>query len=285
MSPPISLMLAALLLLTPTSTLAKLSLGATALNFGVCASQTVTNSGPTVIRGSLGLTPGSSISGFPPGTATKIEIGSAAAIECKDQAANTYATCVGLPTDVDLSGQPLGGRTLFPGVYNFATTASLDGQLKLDAKSNPDGQFIFKIGTSFSTAASSKAVLKRVAMSFSAWVAAPRLGLIINSWGLSLRIPVCLSLRGPVLLGVYMHSMARSRCWGMISRRRAAVLGLPERTKLRFSSIFSFSFLLSSSTLEEEIMFLLRKGQLYHGMTLKIVCVVRVTPQGTSLLN
>lgn len=121
-------------------------------------------------------------------------------------------------------------------------------------------------------------------MSFSAWVAAPRLGLIITSWGLSLRIPVSLSLRGPVLLGVYMHSMARSRCWKMISRRRAAVLGLPERTRLRFSSIFSFS-LLSSSTLEEEIMFLLRKGQLYHGMTLKIVCVVKVTPQGTSLLN
>lgn len=156
-------MLAALLLLTPTSTLAKLSLGATALNFGVCASQTVTNSGPTVIRGSLGLTPGSSISGFPPGTATKREIGSAAAIECKDQAANTYATCVGLPTDVDLSGQPLGGRTLFPGVYNFATTASLNGQLKLDAKSNPDGQFVFKIGTSLSTAASSKVVLASLA--------------------------------------------------------------------------------------------------------------------------
>lgn len=159
MSPPTFLMLAALLLLTPISTLAQLSLGATTVKFGVCAAQTVTNSGPTVINGFLGLTPGSSTTGFPPGTATKIEIGSAAAIECKAQAANTYATCVGLPTDVDLSGQPLGGRTLFPGVYNFDTTAALNGELKLDARLNPKGQFIFKIGSGLTTAAVSKVVL------------------------------------------------------------------------------------------------------------------------------
>lgn len=163
MSTTTSLILAALLLLTPTSTLAKLSLGATSLKFGVCAAQTVTNSGPTVISGSLGLTPGTSITGFPPGTASSIEIGSAAAIECKDQAAKTYATCVGLPTGVDLSGQPLGGRTLFPGVYNYATTASLDGELKLDAILNPNAQWIIKIGTSFSTAASSKVALTNLA--------------------------------------------------------------------------------------------------------------------------
>lgn len=159
MSPPTFLILAALLLLTPTSTLAKLSLGATTVKFGVCAAQTVTNSGPTVVNGSLGLTPGSSITGFPPGTATKIEIGSAAAIECKAQAANTYASCVGLPTNFDLSGQPLGGRTLVPGVYNFDTTASLNGELKLDAGLNPNGQFIFKVGSGFTTAALSKVVL------------------------------------------------------------------------------------------------------------------------------
>lgn len=163
MSTPTSLMLVALLLLSPTSTLAKLSLGATSLKFGVCAAQTVTNSGPTVISGSLGLSPGSSITGFPPGTATSIEIGSAAAIECEDQAAKTYATCVGLHTNVDLSGQPLGGRTLTPGVYNYASTASLDGQLKLDALFNPDSQFIFKISTAFSAAASSKVVLTNLA--------------------------------------------------------------------------------------------------------------------------
>lgn len=153
------LMLAALLLLTPTSTLAKLSLGATTVKFGVCAAQTVTNSGPTTIDGLLGLSPGTSVTGFPPGKATKIEVGSAAAIECESQAAKTYATCVGLPTTKDLSGQPLGGRTLPSGVYNFATTASLNGELRLDAKLKPNAQFIFKIGTGLTTAARSKVVL------------------------------------------------------------------------------------------------------------------------------
>lgn len=163
MFPPTFLMLAALLLLTPTSTLAKLSLGATTVKFGVCAAQTVTNSGFTVINGLLGLSPGTSVTGFPPGRATKIEIGSAAAVECESQAAKTYATCVGLPTTADLSGQPLGGRTLFPGVYNFATTASLDGTLRLDARLNPQGQFIFKIGTGLTTASKSKVVLTGLA--------------------------------------------------------------------------------------------------------------------------
>ena len=115
MSIPTSLIFAALVLLTPISTLAKLSLGAAAVNCGVCAAQTVTNLGATVITCSLGLGLGSSITGFPPGTATKIEIGSTAAIESKSQAAQTYATWVALLTNVDLSGQPLGGCTLFPG--------------------------------------------------------------------------------------------------------------------------------------------------------------------------
>lgn len=156
-------MLAALLLLTPNATLAKLSLGATTVQFGVCAAQTVTNSGPTVIVGSLGLSPGTSITGFPPGKATKIEVGSAAAIECESQAAKTYAACLSQPTTKDLSGQPLGGRTLSPGVYNFATTASLDGLLKLDAGLNSGGQFIFKIGTSLTTASVSQIVLAGLA--------------------------------------------------------------------------------------------------------------------------
>lgn len=100
---------------------------------------------------------------LPPGRATKIDVGSAAAIECESQAAKTYAACLSLPTTKDLSGQPLVEHTLFPGVYNFATTASIDGLLKLGAGLNSGGQFIFKIGTSLTTASVSQIVLAGLA--------------------------------------------------------------------------------------------------------------------------
>ncbi len=157
MSPIFQFALVQALLYVP-ATLA-LSLGATAKTFGVCAASTVTNSGFTVINGGLGLSPGTSYTGFPPGTASSYEIGSAAAIACESQSANTYATCVGLTTTTDLSGTPLGGLTLGPGVYNFATTAALDGNLTLDAASDPNAQFIFKTGTTLTTSVSSRVLL------------------------------------------------------------------------------------------------------------------------------
>jgi type VI secretion system secreted protein VgrG len=52
----------------------------------------------------------------------------------------------------DLTGQDLGGKTLTPGVYCFSSSAGLTGILTLDGQSNPDAVFVFRIGSTLTTA-------------------------------------------------------------------------------------------------------------------------------------
>jgi len=156
---PHTIFLASGLLLSAIATTNALTLGATARTFSVCAATTVTNSGATVLTGPLGLSPGTSYTGFPPGVASAFEVGSASAIACEAQAATTYGSCTGLAPTRDLTGVPLGGKTLTAGVYKFDTTADLSGVLTLDGRNKATAQFIFIIGTSFNTAVGSQIVL------------------------------------------------------------------------------------------------------------------------------
>jgi hypothetical protein len=140
-----------------------LTLGATARTYGACAATTITNSGSTVVNGHIGVNPGSAITGFPPGVATSIQINSPGAIACNSDAGTAYGACVGLtPTNI-LSGQPLDGKTLTPGVYQYATTAALNGVLTLDGGGSAASQFIIQIGTGLSIGANSMILLKNLA--------------------------------------------------------------------------------------------------------------------------
>lgn len=141
----------------------------TAQSYGVLGASTVTNTGPTVINGEVGVSPGSSITGFPPGIATgAIHAADAAALQAQTDATTAYNFLAGQACGTTLTGD-LGGRTLTPGVYCFASSAQLTGSLTLDAGGNPAAVFIFQVGSTLTTASASAVVLANGAQACNVW--------------------------------------------------------------------------------------------------------------------
>jgi hypothetical protein len=136
---------------------AQTSLG-TAQSYAVLGGSTVTNTGPSVIGGDLGVSPGSAVTGFPPGILTPpgaIHAADAAAASAQASLTTQYNALVSAPCTLDLTGQDLGNRSLNPGTYCFSTSAQLTGPLTLNAQGNPAAAFIFKIGSTLTTASGS----------------------------------------------------------------------------------------------------------------------------------
>jgi len=135
----------------------------TAQSFLVLGGSTVTNTGPTTLNGgNLGVSPGSAITGFPPGIVVApgtIHVADAVAVQAKSDATTAYNTLASQTRTATLTGQDLGGKTLHQGVYFFATSAQLTGQLILDAQGDPNAVFVFQIGSTLTTASNSSVLV------------------------------------------------------------------------------------------------------------------------------
>lgn len=146
---------AAWISLTAGANAATVSLG-TAINFAVLGGSTVTNTGPSVITGDVGLSPGTSVTGFPPGiVGGSTHVADGVAGQAKIEAQAAFVDMAGRMMTQNLTGQDLGGLTLTPGVYFFSTSAQLTGQLTLDGQGLTDPLFIFQIGSTLTTASGS----------------------------------------------------------------------------------------------------------------------------------
>ena len=125
--------------------------------YSALAGSTLTNTGNSGVYGDLGVSSGTSVTGFPPGIVFNGSIHSndASAIQGQVDLTSAYNYAVAQTGAIDLTGQNLGGLTLAPGVYKYTSTAQLTGILTLDGGNNPNAQWIFQIGSTLTTAASS----------------------------------------------------------------------------------------------------------------------------------
>lgn len=132
---------------------------ATAASFAVLAGQTVTNTGPSVINGDVGVSPGSAVTAFPPGTVNNGTIHAADAVAAQAQADTTtaYNDAAGRSPSATVTAD-LGGRTLVAGVYTGGTLG-LTGTLTLDAQGDPNAVFVFQSASTLITATSSTVAL------------------------------------------------------------------------------------------------------------------------------
>ncbi|MDO9497298.1 MAG: ice-binding family protein, partial [Nocardioides sp.] len=132
----------------------------TAGSFAVLAGSEVTNTGPSVLTGDLGVSPGSSVTGFPPGQVNGTQhVSDAVALQAQNDLTTAYNQAASSPTDQDLTGTDLGGLTLLPGVYEDTSDMQLTGTVTLDAQGDPNAVFIFKAGSSLTTASNSGVLL------------------------------------------------------------------------------------------------------------------------------
>jgi Ice-binding-like len=124
-----------------------------AQGYGVLGATEVTNTGASAVVGDLGVAPGTAITGL----GAIVLVGTShsndtSANQAQVDAAVAYAWLDALAPNTVLSGQDLGGMTLAPGIYSFATSAQLTGTLTLDAGGDPNALFVFQMGSTLTTA-------------------------------------------------------------------------------------------------------------------------------------
>jgi len=131
-------------------------------SFGVLAATTVTNvpATGTMISGDVGVSPGTSITGFtsPASISGVFHAGDFVSAAAQSSAlsafnnGNALAGAVTIPAD-------LGGSVLGPGVYNNASSVAITGSVVLDGGGNPNAVWIFQIGSTLTTSSTNSSVV------------------------------------------------------------------------------------------------------------------------------
>ena len=129
--------------------------------FAVLAGSTVTSTGATGLVGDLGVSPGTAVTGFPPGTFSgTIHAGDATSAVAMTDLTSAYNDAAGRTVGAVTVAGNLGGLTLPPGLYKSTSSLSISsGDLTLDAQGDANAVFIFQMASTLTTTSGRAVVL------------------------------------------------------------------------------------------------------------------------------
>jgi len=132
-----------------------------ATTFAVLAGPSVSNVGASLVNGDLGVSPGNTVTGFPPGTVNgTIYAGVPAAAQAQVDLATAYTDAAAQSAgSVSVAGN-IGGITLAAGLYNSSSELEISsGDLTLDGQGDANAVFIFQAASSLVVAVGHQVIL------------------------------------------------------------------------------------------------------------------------------
>jgi hypothetical protein len=128
--------------------------------FAVMARSSTTSTGLTQVNGDVGLSPGTS-QGIPPSQINgTIHINDSAVIQAQADLLAAYNEAIALSTNSQTLPGNMGGLTFTPGLYTNSTSVLISGgNVTLDAQGDAGATFVFKMGSTLTTAPGTQVIL------------------------------------------------------------------------------------------------------------------------------
>jgi hypothetical protein len=140
----------------------------TASTYGILAGSTVTCVTGGTINADVGVSPGSTTTGFPPCTITgATNLANAASAQAQVDLTAAFNQLAGLPCGTVITPADLGGRTLPPGVYCVASSLGVTGTVTLAGPAS--GVWVFQIGSTLTTGTTANIALSGGALARNVW--------------------------------------------------------------------------------------------------------------------
>jgi hypothetical protein len=132
-----------------------------AASFAVLAGSEVTSTGATDVTGDLGVSPGTSVVGFGPGTIDgDMHVADEVALQALLDTTLAYNDAAARTLCAQAVDGNLGGQTLGPGLYQSGSSLEISsGDLTLDAAGDEDAIFIFQMASTLTTTAGRQVTL------------------------------------------------------------------------------------------------------------------------------